>query len=73
MVTQTNCGGLMYDDTVMEVNASKQLTVKSEKLVKDIVPYVSVPTTYSALADARAIDVKLRDALIACGVMLADV
>ena len=48
-------------------------SVKSEKLVKDIVPYISVPTTYSALADAQAIDVKLRDALIACGIMLADI
>ena len=62
----------MYDDTVMEVNASKQLTVKSEKLVKDIVAYVSVPTTYSALADAQAIDVKLRNAMINAGIMLAE-
>ena len=48
MAPPKNCGGLMYDDAVMEVNASKQLIVKSEKLVKDIVPYVSMPTTYSA-------------------------
>ncbi len=28
MATQTNCGGLMYDATTLEVNANKELAVK---------------------------------------------
>ena len=28
METQTNCGGLMYDATTLEVNANKELAVK---------------------------------------------
>lgn len=28
MATQTNCGGLLYDATTLEVNANKELAVK---------------------------------------------
>lgn len=28
MATQTNCGGLMYDENTLEVNANKELAVK---------------------------------------------
>lgn len=64
---------MKFDDTVMDYNeATNVVSVKETKLVKDIVPFVSIPTTYSTLADARLIDEKLRNAMISAGIMEAE-
>ena len=60
------------NDTILLNDATNVISVDSQKLIKDIVPYISVPATYSALSDARLIDEKLRNAMIACGIMEAE-
>ena len=67
------CGVLKVDnDTILLNDATNVISVDSQKLIKDIVPYISVPATYSALSDAQLISEKLRDALVTAGVMEAD-
>ena len=71
--TLKGCGVLKLDDTIMDYNeATNVVSVKDTKLVKDIAVYVSIPTTYSTLADARLIDEKLRNAMIIAGIMEAE-
>lgn len=71
--TLNGCGVLKVDnDTILLNDATNVISVDSEKLIKDIVPFISVPTTYSALADARLIDEKLRNAMITAGIMEAE-
>ena len=60
------------NDTILLNDATNVISVDSQKLVKDIVPYISVPTIYATLADARLIDEKLRNAMINAGIMDAD-
>ena len=73
MATQTNCGGLMFDESYMEVDGTtKKLRPIPTQLLKDQVAYISVPTTFETLSVAQDISLKLRNALIACGAMLED-
>ena len=83
MATQTNCGGLMYDATTLEVNANKELAVKDGVValpnattavlggVKQSANQAdSVATTVELLvADFNALLAKLKTA----GIMVADI
>lgn len=83
MATQTNCGGLMYDATTLEVNANKELAVKSGVValpeasttvlggVKQSTNQAnSTATTVELLvADFNALLAKLKTA----GIMVADI
>lgn len=83
MATQTNCGGLMYDTTTLEVNANKELAVKSGVValpnattsvlggVKQSANQAdSVATTVELLVtDFNALLAKLKTA----GIMVADI
>lgn len=67
------CGVLRVDnDTILLNDTTNVISVDPAQLVKEVVAYISVPTTYSALADARLIDEKLRNAMISAGIMLAE-
>ena len=83
MATQTNCGGLMYDATTLEVNANKELAVKDgvvalPKATTTVLGGVlqsenqanSTATTVELLvADFNALLAKLKTA----GLMVADI
>lgn len=81
MATQTNCGGLMFDSNTLEVNASKELAVKSGVVslptatttvlggVKQA-SVVAVPASFATLAEARTYINTLVTALVTSGAIV---
>ena len=81
MATQTNCGGLMYDATTLEVNANKELAVKdgvvalpnATTTVLGGVKQASVsavPASFATLAEARTYINTLVTALVTSGAVV---
>ena len=81
MATQTNCGGLMYDATTLEVNANKELAVKDgvvalPKASTTVLGGVkqasvsAVPASFATLAEARTYINTLVTALVTSGAVV---
>ena len=81
MATQTNCGGLMYDATTLEVNANKELAVKdgvvalpeaSTTVLGGVLQasVSAVPASFATLAEARTYINTLVTALVTSGAVV---
>lgn len=73
MAVHAQCGGLLLDGVTIVTDPTTKALKTGGALLKDVVAYISVPTTLSDLASARTVIAGLRDALVNAGVMLTDV
>jgi hypothetical protein len=69
MAVHAQCGGLLLDGVTIVTNPTTKALETGGALLKDVVPFVSVPTTLSDLDSARTVIAELRDALVTAGVM----